>query len=258
MSERLPPPKLDENAKVGLTLISAVYGVVLVTVFPALGTSLSDIGVAGWFHLGLTIFMLIVSWMGYYNNRQNYPVWRAQFFNVPLLQYFISFAILFGYWELGVTGGSTRAGVVPTPTSEALIVVLIFGAYLLWDFLEIAVQESPKYAGVLMASGQTSACPRERSDYHFRHPDVPVRTYLSDRHRFAKNVRGGRCVTFVFLILYVVGLLLAHAVPLRGTVSVCVFDGVYICSLFIYRYAQWWWPRYWYVDARQRNVNEAS
>jgi hypothetical protein len=43
MDTKVPDPKLDENAKVGLTLISAVYGVVLVAVFPAQHASLTKL-----------------------------------------------------------------------------------------------------------------------------------------------------------------------------------------------------------------------
>jgi hypothetical protein len=243
MAEALPRPKLDENAKVGLTLISAVYGVVLVAVFPAQDLSLSRIGVVGWFHLGLTTFMLIVSWMGYYNNRQVYPVWRVQFFNIPLFQYLISFAILFGYWELGFTIQSPAPGSVPTPTLEALIITLIFFAYLVWDFLEVAVQEKPKYTKALTDAKHESWCPPRPTSYQRRWPSGPVRRHADANGWFAKNVRGGRAVTFVFFVLYAVGLLLSHLLPLRGTITVCVYDGVAIASLFAYRYLQWWWPR---------------
>jgi hypothetical protein len=247
MSKGLPDPALDENAKVGLTLISAVYGVVLVAVFPAQHETLTKIGVVGWFHLGLTTFMLVVSWMGYYSNRQIYPVWRVQFFNIPLFQYIISFVILFGYWELGFTIQSTNPRAVPTPNAEALIIALIFFAYLLWDFLEIVVQESTKYTDVLEASPPPQGLPPTLTQYRRRMPAGPVAKTFSHSPWFAKNVRGGRFVTFVFFVLYLIGLLMAHVVPLRGTVSVCVFDGIAIASLFVYRYLQWWWPRAEYV-----------
>jgi hypothetical protein len=256
MAKRIPDPELDENAKVGLTLISAVYGVVLVAVFPA-QHALSEIGVVGWFHLGLTTFMLVVSWMGYYNNRQRYPVWRVQFFNIPLFQYIISFLIIFGYWELGFTIGTTRASRSATPNEEALIILLIYVAYLVWDFLEIAVQESPKYIKALTDAHHDDWRPPLRVDYVLgkttNHPDK----HLCKNEWFARNLRGGRFITFSFCILYAIGLVLAHTVPLHGIVTVCVFDGIYIGSLFLYRYLQWWWPHVHYVRPEHSHAEHA-
>jgi hypothetical protein len=62
-----------------------------------------------------------------------------KFFNVPMLQCLISFGILFLCWELGII--SSRGGPHTTPWPKALIVLLVFVAYLAWDFLEV-VQES--------------------------------------------------------------------------------------------------------------------
>src|SRR5580704_19097800 len=93
-------PELDENAKVGLSFIGIGYGVVLVAVFPT--KDQTHIDVAGWFHLALAAFMLVISYMGYYSNRQKYAAWKIKFFNIPLLQYLVSFGILFLYWELGI------------------------------------------------------------------------------------------------------------------------------------------------------------
>ena len=131
MSNWLPDPVLDEDAKVGLSFITIGYGVVLVAVFPTV--PLSGMGVAGWFHLGLAAFMLIVSYIGYYSNRVKYAAWRVSFFSFPLLQYIISFVILFLYWELGITVPKRDSH--STLTSEAIIVLIVFVAYLTWDCL---------------------------------------------------------------------------------------------------------------------------
>jgi len=94
----------------------------------------TQIGLAGWFHLSLAASILIISYMGYYSNRQVYAVWCVRFFNIPLLQYLLSFGILFLYWELGIT--LPKRGSHATPLSEAIIIVVVFGAYLVWDCLE--------------------------------------------------------------------------------------------------------------------------
>jgi|SRR5579863_6535093 len=83
MSNWVPNPELDENAKVGLSFIAIGYGVVLVAVFPV--TPLSRIGAAGWLHLGLAAFMLIISYLGYYTNRVKYAAWKVSFFNFSIV-----------------------------------------------------------------------------------------------------------------------------------------------------------------------------
>ncbi len=64
-------PELDQNARVGTSLIGIGYGVVFVAVFPV--RQPSQLGVTGWFHLSLAAFMLVISYLGYYRNRQKYP-----------------------------------------------------------------------------------------------------------------------------------------------------------------------------------------
>jgi hypothetical protein len=161
MSNWLPKPELDENAKVGLSFITIGYGVVLVAVFPV--TPLTRIGVAGWSHLGLAAFMLIISYVGYYSNRVKYAAWKVSFFNFPLLQYIVSFVILFLYWELGIT--MRKRDSHSALTSEAIIVLIVFVAYLTWDCLEVAVQESDRYLDELKNTAHSGKLPPLAQDY---------------------------------------------------------------------------------------------
>jgi hypothetical protein len=247
MTRYCQDPKLDENAKVGLSFIAIGYGVVLVAVFPTLQPS--HLGLAGWFHLGLAASVLVISYMGYYSNRQEYAAWRVRFFNIPLTQYLISFGILFLYWELGIT--LPKNGSQATPVSEAVIMVIIFGAYLVWDCLEVTVQESGRYIYALYRARQTDMLPPLIRRYRqglWRQRPISTKSRWRRRriHRFAKDVRAGRAVTFLFLLLYGLGLAVVVIYHLQGTVSVAVVDGVYILGLFLYRYSQWVWARCWY------------
>jgi hypothetical protein len=101
-------PGLDSGSRAGFQLIVVGYGVILITVFPASLAHLRSDGVHEVLHLLLAATMLVISWMGYYSNRQRYPVWRGQFFTLPLVQYLLSFAILFLYWWLGITAPSAQ------------------------------------------------------------------------------------------------------------------------------------------------------
>jgi hypothetical protein len=232
-------PELDEDAKVGLSFIGIGYGVVLVAVFPL--TALSGISVAGYFHLAMAAFLLVTSYMGYYSNRQTYAAWQVKFFNIPLLQYTISFAILFLYWELGIT--VPKLGGKVTPVSEAFIVLIVFIAYLVWDCLEVAVQESGTYLGELIRTSNFEMLPPLAESYTKGPGLDQVRT---KSRWFAKNVRASRTVTFAYTCVYLVCLVIILGYHVQGEPSVIVFDSFYIVTFFAYRYSQWKWSLYRY------------
>jgi hypothetical protein len=241
----VPPPTLDDQSRVGLTFISAGYGVVLVAVFPM--KALEYINWVGLSHLALAAFMLVISWMGYYTNRVMYPAWRVQFFNLPLWQYILSFGILLGYWELGITTKASAADPATALWRETIIIVLIFAAYLVWDILEVAVQESGKYIAVLMAEDPHRVPPtrgqyRTWPDRSRRIPPVPKNPHGP----FAKDVRARRFVSAIFTSFYVAMLLLVYLGSLKSKNTVIAINFVYIVSLFAYRYLQWIATRYWY------------
>lgn len=188
MVEWCTKPELDSGSGAGFQLIVVGYGVILITVFPQNLADLRSNGIPGLLHLLLAATMIVISWMGYYSNRQRYPVWRGQFFNVPLLQYLLSFAILFLYWGLGITAlppssHKSRAPVLPTPFDEAVIILAVFALYLVWDTLEIWVQESVRYTDALQAAGQCSQLPPLRACYQrrFRHHKLRGPTYFATR-----------------------------------------------------------------------------
>ena len=135
--------------------------------------------------------MIVINWMGYYSNRQRYPVWHGEFFNIPLLQYLISFVILFLYWRLGITAlpqnsPTSKAGppVLPTPFDEMVIIFAVFVRYLVWDTLEILVQETigtRTPCGLLIGAGSCPLSERPTGDdfVAVTSADVPIsqRTY---------------------------------------------------------------------------------
>jgi hypothetical protein len=259
MAQWIPAPKLDDSAKVGLSFIGIGYGVALVAVFPTVRPE--TLGLVGWFHLALAAFMLVVSYMGYYSNRQEYPNWCVQFFNVPLLQYIISFGILFLYWELGIT--QPKPGHKPTPFSAALIVLIIYVAYLAWDCLEVVLQESSKYIGALWDAGRAEMLPPPIGRYTqgiWRRRPVSKGIGWRDRtdERFARDVRARRSITVLFCCLYGVSLGLIWRSHWSGTAAVIIIDSVYIASFFAYRYVQWMWSGVWYHRAGSAGTAAAA
>lgn len=252
MVEWRTEPQLDSGSGAGFQLIVVGYGVILITVFPADLADLRSNGIHGLLHFLLAATMIVISWMGYYSNRQRYPVWRGEFFNIPLLQYLLSFAILFLYWGLGITAlaqssqtSKSGAQVLPTPFDEAAIIFAVFFLYLMWDTLEILVQESDRYTGALRTADRWRQLPPERAfcRRRFRHGTVGRRTY------FAKDIRAGRAMTAAFTGCYLIILVVVLSGHIRGAIPVSVLDSFYIASLFLYRFTQRIWPGIWYVQA---------
>lgn len=250
MIEWCTKPRLDSGSGAGFQLIVVGYGVILITVFPADLADLRGNGIPGLLHLLLAATMIVISWMGYYSNRQRYPVWHGEFFNIPLLQYLISFAILFLYWGLGITAlpqssPTSKAGpqVLPTPFDETVIIFAVFVLYLVWDTLEILVQENDRYTDALRTADRCRKLPPERAAYRrrFRHSNLRGRTY------FAKNIRAGRAMTATFTGCYLIILIAVLSGHIRGVVPVGVLDIFYIASLFLYRFTQRIWAGIWYV-----------
>jgi hypothetical protein len=258
MSRWLQEPELDESARVGLGFIAIGYGVVLVAVFPM--QVLAHMGVAALFHLALAASVLVISWMGYYDNRVRFPEWRVQFFNIPLWQYLLSFGILFGYWELGITVEKTGGHpATPTPRSEAFILFIVFLAYLVWGVLEIIVQESKKYTSVLNWKAPDKLPPKRlQCGTKMHKPPKAISEKCAPGGYVAMQVRGQAFVTLVFVCIY--GLLLAIVIfcHLRGTAAVVAVDSFYIVTLFAYRYLQWIVPNWWYVRLLILDTPEAN
>jgi hypothetical protein len=250
MVEWSTKPQLDSGSGAGSQLIAVGYGVILITVFPANLADLRSNGIPGLLHLLLAATMIVISWMGYYSNRQRYPVWRGDFFNIPLLQYLLSFAVLFLYWGLGITAlppsshiSKVHALVPPTPFDETVIIFAVFALYLVWDNLEVLVQESDSYTGALRTAGRCGQLPPQRESYRrrFRRRSLRGHTY------FAKNIRAGRAMTATFTSCYLAILIVVLSGHIRGAVPVGVLDCFYIASFFLYRFMQRIWPEVWYV-----------
>jgi hypothetical protein len=146
-----PSPVLEppEN-RIGLSFLAVGYGVVLGAVFEqVLINGYGNISSPGWSQLALATSAITFSWIGLFNNRASYPNWRESFINTPLVQFFLSVAILVGYWGLVATTegipGTPNVHAKPSALPEVRLIALIFAAYLAWDILELSVLRSPVY-----------------------------------------------------------------------------------------------------------------
>ena len=132
---------------------------------------------------------------------------------------------------------------LPTPFDETVIIFAVFVLYLVWDTLEILVQENDRYTDALRTADRCRKLPPERASYRrrFRHSNLRGRTY------FAKNIRAGRAMTATFTGCYLIILIAVLSGHIRGVVPVGVLDIFYIASLFLYRFTQCIWAGIWYV-----------
>jgi len=139
----LGTPEIDQS-KVGLSLISVVYGIVLGEAFLATLLYNRVLGVS-WSKLAVATTAIVLSYIGFYNNRDEYPVWKARFVNIPFLQYLLSIATLAAYWGLVAAAQGVE---VDSVRPEAVLVAAVFAIYLCWDGLQMLVQRSEKYQDV--------------------------------------------------------------------------------------------------------------
>ena len=130
----------------GLSLISVVYGIVLGEAFLATLVYNRVLGVA-WSKLAVATTAIVLSYIGFYNNRDEYPVWKARFINIPFLQYLLSIATLAAYWGLVAAAQGVEVNSV---RPEAALVAAVFLIYLCWDGLQMKVQHTQKYQDVTL------------------------------------------------------------------------------------------------------------
>jgi hypothetical protein len=161
VANRLAPPPTLDRGRAGLTLVTATYGVVLGSIFTATAHGVHQINGPGRSQLLLAAAVVIFSWLGFYNNRMSYPIWKARFINVPFLQYVVTVSLAGLYYLIVSTAelpGGTAAlkdpvSKLPAGTAitlaqvnghasirpETTLLLLIFVMYLVWDVLELVV-----------------------------------------------------------------------------------------------------------------------
>ena len=179
MTRRLEKPEPDDE-RVGMTLVNVVYGVVLAIVFEA-ARNYRDLPPYGWSQLAIAATAVTLSWIGWYNNRFTYQLWRPLFINIPLIQYGISVSLAAAYFAIvataelpgSTTGTTASTGGLPKGTlvtlansrassasPEALLVFVIFAAYLIWDVLEVTLLTSARYPAIEGDDRRTSTAMR--------------------------------------------------------------------------------------------------
>ncbi|OWY63548.1 hypothetical protein B7486_52485, partial [cyanobacterium TDX16] len=91
-------PRLDRS-KVGVTVASVLFGLVLTDGVLFLGRNLGDMTWTSWSQWLLAVVITVLSYVGYYNSRE-YPNWRLGFYNLPFFQMVLDLLIIGSYWWL--------------------------------------------------------------------------------------------------------------------------------------------------------------
>jgi hypothetical protein len=219
-------PQVDQG-NVGLNLVNVVYGVVLAGVFIPTSIDYRNVPAAQWSQLILAATAIVLSWIGYYNNRGEYKVWRARFLNIPFFQYLISVLILAGYWGLilSAEGFQSETGTT-SALPEALIMLTVFALYFLWDILEFCVQSSEKYVAVM-----TRVYTEEREKQS-------QGTVLYSPDDLKKRTRARGVVTLIFVGFLIGVVLVFWQTNPDSTRLVVAIDGLGVLMLLVYRILQ--------------------
>jgi len=240
MSERWwrHEPERDES-HVGISLADILFGLVLTQAFAPTVHDYHKISIAGFTQLGLAVETIILSWIGYHNNRRSGNTWALTFLNIPLLQFVIDILIVAAYWILIVTTESIdptyfKISAVP----ESAVLVAVFGLYLGWDSLEILINEDKRYVDKMAGPAtplRTEVQTRSLllgSITDWRHPKGSGAYY-------ATPARVMRSVTLTFLAVFVAtSVLVGPVLHVHGHVSVPVVDSVLAVIVFSYRVLQ--------------------
>jgi hypothetical protein len=130
----------------GLTFTDILFGFVIKELFSRLQYWGTQPSVVHW-QLITGITLVLGSWIGFRRSmaRSNYEL---KFFNLPLLRFVIDQAMVFMYFRISIlTPEAANPSVKPVSlvqtTSKWL--AIIFGLYLLWDFLGVLMSCGSKY-----------------------------------------------------------------------------------------------------------------
>lgn len=121
------------------------------------GADLGRVSIADWANLAVCMVVIILSWIGLHQNRaemvdhsKTHREWisRTDYFSLRFVQFTVEIVIVVFYFALGLkihlpTSSNSSAS---TPDMRWLIgtLMVIFGAYLLWDLLDVALASREK------------------------------------------------------------------------------------------------------------------
>jgi hypothetical protein len=131
----------------GLNFIEVLFALVVARTLEPIA-NYRHIPAVGWAHLAVAGVLTITSWIGYHNSRNRprffitfgAPIW-------PLLQFLIDVALVVVYWLTATSaeGTGTELGARASAKPEALLVLIAFVLYCLWDWVGLEIRKDRRF-----------------------------------------------------------------------------------------------------------------
>ncbi len=212
------PAEIDTN-DTGLRFTDVLFGFVIRELFLSLNKWKKLDGYTR-AHLIAGAVLVLGSYIGYRNSLKR-GQFKIRFINLPLLKFTTDQAMVALYFAFAVAVPHPPSGNPKFPLSaelariDANLLTLIFGLYLLWDLLSLAMHHTKP--------GSVS----RYADQLIDGKNYPGVTFT----------RTGLVITFVFFLMFFAGRLFVdcHVLDNRGAM---VFGGASALGLFLYRVAK--------------------
>jgi hypothetical protein len=154
------PPATVSTQSTALTFTDILFGFVIKELFSRLQYWGTQPPVVHW-QLVIGITLVLGSWIGFRRSlaRSNYEL---KFFNLPFFRFITDQALVFMYFRISIlTPEAANPKVMPVSLVQTttMWVAVIFGLYLLWDFLGVLMSLSPKYKKIDQATKATTSEP---------------------------------------------------------------------------------------------------
>ena len=146
---------VKDQSAVGSIFIGVLFAAVVTKILD-LSTSSATAGV-GKAQLVVAAVLTIASWVGYHNslNRISYKIY---FFNLPLARFAIEMSHVYLYWLVATSAEQVKKD-SPSALPEAVLLTVVFGSYICWDQVALAMRKSHSYADLKMSEDK----PRRRN-----------------------------------------------------------------------------------------------
>ena len=214
-------PKLDP-ATIGISFVDILFALAVGQVLDPVknwseGPDKNSLPLPVWTQLAVVLVLILTSWVGYHSSA-NRPRFRLGFFNSELVKFTLDVAMVVVYFM----AAAIAARESPTLRVLALMVMIAFGLYFLWDIVGAIQKADPRYKAEW---DRVQAEPTRTDVVEDWEPTNPVRILI----------------TFIGLVIasgFFVLTLLVPAFHHPTRLEVVAADALAIVVLVAYRYAK--------------------
>ena len=158
------PPAIVSTQGTALTFTDILFGFVIKELFSRLQYWGTQPSVVRW-QLVIGITLVLGSWIGFRRSmaRSNYEL---KFFNLPSFRFITDQALVFMYFRISILtpeAANPKVRPVNLVQTTTMWVAVIFGLYLVWDFLGVLMSLSPKYKKIDQATKRKRPSPFRRT-----------------------------------------------------------------------------------------------